>query len=108
MSATGLKFKWECPKCGAKPNTHGNGGKKSCQYDGHGVCNGFLCECTGDADMHSYAAPCPDANCYHCGWGGTFPVPPKSALPWEKKALEAGWTPPVAGARELSAQRRKR
>ena len=89
---------WKCPRCGATYDDHGKGGYERCQYtEGRsGSCNGFLCECEGDggATHGKYAAPCLTANCYHCGWGGTFPPPPKKALPWEKKALAAGWTPP--------------
>ena len=86
------KIKFECPKCGATPNEHGKGDCRN-RY-----CMGFVCECDGDtAETHgdSYSDPCPNANCDHCGWFGKFPKPPGKILPWEKKALEAGWTPPV-------------
>jgi hypothetical protein len=29
------------------------------------------------------------------------PVRPKGLQPWEKKALDAGWTPPPSRAKEL-------
>lgn len=92
-----LAIKWECPKCSARPNHHGKGGASRCRYtDGLlKACNGFLCECEDDEEhVGSYANPCPEANCYHCGWGGKFPTKPKGIQPWERKALDAGWMPP--------------
>ena len=90
--------RWACPKCGATDTEHGKGGAGECvRPDGHGRCGGFLCRCEGEgAAAHgtTVADPCPNARCYHCKWGGTFPVPPKRAAPWEKNALAAGWTPP--------------
>lgn len=59
---------------------------------------GFICDCpttTSDEHGSTMAERCPEANCYHCGWSGTFPPTPKGLVPWEKKALEAGWTPPA-------------
>lgn len=92
-------FEWKCPKCGAPANDHGPGHADRCEYDRGGKdCVGFVCECENDTDdtTHgvTYADPCHNANCYCCGWGGTFPVPPVKMRPWEKKALEAGWVPP--------------
>lgn len=104
---TALKPKhvgFSCPQCGAKPQAHGKG---DCCYD-QVECTGFLCECQLeenaeanqeliDREDHgeSMANPCPHAACYHCGWFGKVPAEmPKGVLPWEKKALAAGWTPP--------------
>jgi hypothetical protein len=89
-----LRIDWACPKCGAKPSEHGKGGETKCRDR---YCEGFICECDGDqADAHGelLSDVCEQANCHHCGWGGKFPRPPRSALPWEKKALAAGWSPP--------------
>lgn len=97
-------FPWACPECGAEAMKHGAGGKEKCKERREGNCSGFLCDCTGDvADMHGNTLedPCPEARCYHCGWGGEFPRKPKGLLAWEKKALEAGWVPPDARAKEL-------
>ena len=95
------KVPWACPKCGAKANKHGKGGASACQYNGEGPdCCGFLCECMTDDPGHGDTAdnPCPEANCYHCGWGGTFPVPTfdaKKLKGWAKQAYDAGWKPPA-------------
>lgn len=90
-------IEWKCPKCGAKAHEHGPNRKERCEYNPGGKeCEGFLCECSDEGgEQHglTHADPCPEANCYCCGWGGTFPLPAK-AKGWEKKALEAGWTPP--------------
>lgn len=95
-------MKWACPKCGAVANEHGKG---ECQDEqGHTGCLGFICECEGDqANDHgeSFSDPCKYANCYHCGWGGTFPKKPNGLATWEKKALDAGWKMPEARAKEL-------
>lgn len=103
--------RWACPKCDSAPGQHGTGGKERCQYDtsSKSSCYGFVCECdsednpASEADDHglSFANPCDQANCYHCGWGGKMPVRPKGLQAWERKALEAGWTMPAARAREL-------
>jgi hypothetical protein len=88
---------WACPRCGAKANEHGAGGAAKCKAGEQRKCQGFLCECGVDTDDdhgESLATPCPNACCYHCGWYGTFPAPPRKAKTWEKKALLAGWTPP--------------
>jgi hypothetical protein len=91
-------IEWKCPKCGATAGGHGKGGRYECA-DGVGRdCRGFLCECeeeSGDDHGYSHADPCPCARCYHCGWEGTYPVPLQGILPWERKALAAGWTPPT-------------
>jgi hypothetical protein len=101
-----MKFEWACPECGAKPGKHGKGGKEKCEYHrgSHVTCVGFVCECSDDGDDDHglvMSNTCPEANCYHCGWGGQMPPMPKKIAPWEKKALEAGWTPPPKRAAEL-------
>jgi hypothetical protein len=90
------KVKWECPECKAPPSQHGKGGGDTCKAHVLGGCPGFVCECVMDEDRHgeSQNKPCVDARCYHCGWEGRFPPLPKKLQPFEKKALEAGWTPP--------------
>jgi hypothetical protein len=103
-----MKIEFKCPKCQAPPNDHGKGGPEKCN-DRHGRsqdsgCMGFICECDNDGSEghgESFEDPCPSANCYHCGWGGTFPTKPKGLQAWEKKALDAGWTPPEARKKEL-------
>jgi len=57
-----------------------------------------LCDCDDDTSAthgETHADPCPNAHCYHCGWQGKFPRPPRNMKPWEKTALAAGWTPPA-------------
>lgn len=101
-----MKIKWACPKCGADANKHGKGGREKCK-DRHGsndACNGLLCECDAEEnDTHgeSFETPCTNAVCHHCGWEGTFPAKPKGLQAWEKRALEAGWTPPEARKKDL-------
>ena len=100
------RVRWECPKCSAIPNSHGNGGRETCKQRPRSSfgCDGFLCECDG---LHSvdhgetYVDPCRNAVCHHCGWSGVFPRRPKGLTPWESLALAAGWTPPAARATEL-------
>lgn len=103
--ASGALFK--CPKCGAEPQKHGKG---TCFETQDGFpCAGMLCECDprnnpcSDDDDHGVAFTnmCHEARCYHCGWNGTMPVKPKGMQAWEKKALEAGWSPPADRAKEL-------
>ena len=101
-----MNFDWNCPKCGADANKCGK--KPTDMCDGkHGdeSCMGFICECdtenVDEAHGQSLEYPCPEANCYHCGWGGKFPKPPRGLQAWEKKALEAGWTPPPTSVEEL-------
>jgi hypothetical protein len=97
-------IKWECPKCHAQANAHGKGGRDECAGRGALSCPGFICECEDEgSEDHgtSFANQCPEARCYHCNWSGTFPAKPKGLLPWEKKALTAGWTMPAARAKEL-------
>ena len=91
MSETS-RVKWACPKCGATPDKCGGkcGGRP-------GGCSGFLCDCTGETSEdhgETYENPCPEANCYCCWWGGTFPAPKRKPTDWEAKALAAGWQPP--------------
>jgi hypothetical protein len=95
------KIEFKCPKCGASPNGCPKKPKISCMS--HGSCLGFICECTKEGPEHgaSFTDVCREANCYHCGWGGTFPVKPKGLQAWEKKALDAGWSPPDARSKEL-------
>lgn len=103
-----MKFEWACPKCGAKAHEHGRGEYETCDGEGR-TCEGFICECADEGfdEAHgtTLASPCTEASCYHCGWGGTYPVRkgvPKGLQAWEKKALAAGWTPPPARAKELA------
>jgi hypothetical protein len=92
--------KWACAKCGAEANGHGKG---DCLESGR--CIGFICECDHETDEShgvSFADVCHNARwCYHCGWEGSFPRRPKGLQAWEKKALEAGWTPTEARRKEL-------
>lgn len=95
------KIKWACPKCGAPANKHGKGGYSKCRDQSmDSGCNGFLCECEDDSDYDdpdhgtTFSNPCPNANCYHCGFGGVFPKAPAKTPAWAKKALAEGWTPP--------------
>lgn len=99
-------IQWACPKCAAPANKHGKGGDEACRDRNHGSsdCAGFLCMCDDEGSPHhgeSFADPCTEATCYHCGWRGTFPVKPKGLAKWEKTALDAGWTMPPARAKEL-------
>jgi hypothetical protein len=102
-----VKVKWACPKCGADAGKHGAGGQDKCRDSASpvGFCAGFLCECDteeSEEDAHgSFENPCFCAACYHCGWAGTFPTKPKGLQAWEKKALEAGWSPPASRKKEL-------
>lgn len=68
--------KFKCPKCGAKPGEHGKGGPEACHETSREQCQGVICECADEGvKTHGEVAsdPCPSANCYHCGWGGTLP-----------------------------------
>jgi hypothetical protein len=92
--------KWKCPnpKCGASNDEHGKEPSDICR-GGQARCMGLICECDRDtAPKHgeTFEDPCEHACCYHCGWGGTLPQPPKKLASWEKKALAAGWTPPAS------------
>jgi hypothetical protein len=108
-----MKVEWKCPKCGALPDKCGNG---PCKSKGaiSSSCEGFLCNCDdfgadSCADDHgeSFENVCHNAACSHCGWWGKFPQRPKGILPWEKKALDAGWTPPQTRANELGLAEKK-
>ena len=98
-----MKVKWACPKCGAGPNRHGKGGASACAEVGLGfsswtACHGFLCECTAETEKNhgtSQDDPCSAAACYHCGWSGTFPLPPFQLKGWAKTAWDEGWRPPA-------------
>lgn len=100
-----MKIEWACPKCGALPNSHGKGGEGACKRARHDIgCGGFLCECmheTARGHGSSFEDPCESAVCDHCGWGGTFPQKPRGLQAWERKALDAGWTPPASRKKEL-------
>lgn len=103
------KVKWSCPNCGAAAHVHGKGGKEKCRVR-QGACDGFICDCDSDGDEdhgRTYEKPCHEASCTHCGWFGTFPVKPKGLEAWEKRALEAGWTPPEKRRAELGMVTRK-
>lgn len=96
---TTSKVPWKCPECGALAHAHGKGGADVCEFDqGSRDCAGFVCECPNDEeeDGHgdSWATPCHNANCYHCGWAGVFPKKPGKMPGWADTALKAGWKPP--------------
>ena len=103
-----MLFAFQCPKCGADPNHCGKKRTEMCDGErGAEQCMGFICECEEEtAEEHGTTLndPCPNANCYHCGWGGTHPKAPKGLQAWERKALEAGWTMPAERAKELRQQ----
>lgn len=96
---------WKCPKCGVtETGCEGKDIKKRCMNNSVANCMGFICECDwdGDDDEHgTHKDPCPEANCYHCGWGGKFPIGPAGIMDWEQKALDAGWKPPAKRKKEL-------
>jgi hypothetical protein len=93
---------WTCPKCGLDQDGCKKGSKERSvcgSPGGFDGCSGFICECTVPGNEEAdhgmtYGMPCQDAHCYHCGWQGVFPKPPKKPKDWEKKALAAGWQPP--------------
>lgn len=95
-------MEFKCPKCEALPNECGS---KKVPCLGHNGCMGFICDCAEEdtAEDHgtTFSNPCPEANCYHCGWGGRFPLLPRGMQAWEKKAAAAGWTMPDARKKEL-------
>lgn len=97
-----VRVAWACPKCGASVDKCGRGecGERSLTGGHEHDCAGFLCECEEETHgnaLHgeTQAHPCHNAKCYHCGWCGRFPRPPRNMKPWEKTALAAGWTPPA-------------
>jgi hypothetical protein len=100
-----MKYDWKCPKCKVGANDCGTKPTSMCDGKaGEAQCMGFICECEHETDADhgtTLRDPCRNANCYHCGWGGTYPKQPKGLKAWEKKALEAGWTMPVARKKEL-------
>jgi hypothetical protein len=103
-AAPKLKIEFKCPKCGTTPEGCSGKTRQQCKDSMRGSsCGGFVCECEVDTEEHgeSFVDVCRDAHCYHCGWRGSFPVKPKGLQAWEKKALEAGWSPPEARAKEL-------
>lgn len=102
------KIQWKCPRCGAKANAHGKGGRSGCSKFSGRYCDGFLCVCweygIEDEDPDHgllLEKPCRHARCGHCDWGGVFPPKPRALVPWEKKALKEGWTMPAKRKEEL-------
>lgn len=92
MGTTGAESDsiWVCPDCGAQFNCK----KDDCDDR---RCQGLICGCEHDtSNIHgtTQSDPCKNAVCYHCNWEGRVPPTPKKLKPWEKKAIEAGWTPP--------------
>lgn len=90
------EVEWRCPACEAPANKHGKMPMAICKRSSS--CMGFICECeddTGEGHGESLDERCPNATCYHCGWGGTFPPQPMKLTGWEKKAWDAGWRPPA-------------
>jgi hypothetical protein len=104
-----MKFEWKCPRCSASAHKHGKGGADCCINGQDEQCEGLICDCDPeqcpDSELEAHGTTldnrCTEANCYHCGWGGTVPKAPKGLQGWEKKALEAGWTPPAHRHQEL-------
>lgn len=102
-----MSFEFRCPKCSAEPHSHGKGG---CLSPGSDHCEGLICECDptdlprSEEPDHGTTLnnPCCEANCYHCGWGGTVPRKPKGLQAWERTALAAGWKMPEGRERELA------
>lgn len=89
-----------CPRCKSQPNGHGTVARyaKTEHRPNMDYCEGVLCRCEHDTvETHgeTFEDPCLQAYCGCCGWGGRLPVLPKKMLPWERKALEAGWAPPA-------------
>lgn len=106
------QIEWACPRCAAPPNKHGRGECKD-RFARGSSCPGFICEC--DSSLEDFERSeredhglvftnlCPTAHCFHCGWSGDFPVKPRGLASWEKKALDAGWSPPAERRREIVA-----
>jgi hypothetical protein len=100
---------WACPSCGTTSRGHKKSKKLDEACESGGSCGGFICDCpdpTTATHGASLADPCPDAQCYHCGWRGIFPQPPKKMLPWEKKALSAGWAPPAWWSKQKNEEKK--
>jgi len=92
---------WRCPQCGATFRECGGGACLSRRTS----CGGLGCDCGWDDEASNledhglvHSNPCHNANCYHCGWGGTLPAPifdPIELEGWAKTAWAAGWKPPA-------------
>ena len=95
-----VHVKWECPECKAPPNKHGNGGSDKCGMDRRGyevtIAKASSASVTRTRKTMAsrktslafmLAATTADG-------AGRFPPLPKKLKPFEKKALDAGWTPP--------------
>lgn len=99
-----MKYAWKCPNCDAPWGRHGKG-ECECGAVSTELCDGLVCECKQYQRKQGHGTtlpdPCTDANCYHCGWSGRMPQLPKGLQAWERKALDAGWTPPKKRAVEL-------
>lgn len=67
---------WACPKCGIGPASCRGKKRNGCQNGRVDGCLGFICECEGTA---------------------------KGLQAWERKALDAGWTPPADRQREMES-----
>lgn len=91
-------IEWACPRCKATHEHCNNVNVKRFGEHKTGYsCSGFICECECEdpsPDHGTAANPCPTAVCHHCEWRGVFPPRPRKLLAWEKKAIDAGWTPP--------------
>lgn len=95
-----MRIPYACLRCKSKPNKHGTVPRYAKTEHGNrkDYCEGVLCQCPGDDVLETHGEtfenPCLEAHCGCCGWGGRLPPLPKKMLPWERKALDAGWAPP--------------
>lgn len=101
------QIEWACPKCAAPANNHGKGECRD-RFARGSDCPGFICECDDEKSEQAdhgttFTNVCSNAVCYHCDWSGDFPVKPRGLASWEKKALDAGWSPPAERRREIVA-----